>query len=126
LKLLLDSHVLLWWSAGDRKLGARAAKILMASDNELLFSVASWWELGIKQVAGRLRFDMGFLREELRRRGVVELPVTFEHAEAARALPALHTDPFDHMLVAQAVCENCKLLTRDAKLAPYGLPVLRV
>jgi PIN domain nuclease of toxin-antitoxin system len=100
--------------------------LLIAGDNELCFSAASWWELGIKQVAGRLGFDMAELRRDLRERGVAELAVTFEHAEAALALPLIHTDPFDHMLVAQAIAENCRLLTRDKKLAPYGSAVLLV
>lgn len=124
MKLLLDSHVLLWWSAGDRRLGSRAASILATDGNEFHVSAASWWELGLKCAAGRLRLDMNVLREELRKKGVLEVPVTTDHADAARNLPRHHTDPFDHMLVAQASFEGLTLLTRDKKLKAYGPSVL--
>jgi PIN domain nuclease of toxin-antitoxin system len=126
LKLLLDSHVILWWSAGDKRLGARATSILTADDNDFFLSAASWWELGLKSAAGRLRFDTTTLRAELRKKGVMELAVTLDHADAARNLPAHHTDPFDHMLVAQASVEGLVLLTRDKKLKAYGSTVLCV
>jgi PIN domain nuclease of toxin-antitoxin system len=126
LRLILDSHILIWWPDGDRRLGLRAAKFLTAPENELFLSAASWWELGIKIAAGRLRLDMRALRTELRRRGVRELPVTNDHADMARDLPGHHTDPFDHMLVAQASVEGFALLTRDKKLKAYGSSVLCV
>lgn len=126
MKLLLDSHVLLWWSAGDRRLGARATSILASSGNRLHVSAASWWELGLKGAAGRLTADFNLLRVELRRRNVVELPITTDHADVARNLKRMHTDPFDHMLVAQAMHEGMRLLTRDGKLKAYGTNVLCV
>lgn len=126
MKLLLDSHVLLWWPAGDRRLGARAASILATSGNDFYVSAASWWELGLKSAAGRLRLDMQTLRVELRGRSILELPVTSDHADAARNLFAHHTDPFDHMLVAQASYEGLVLLTRDKRLKAYGSTVLCV
>jgi PIN domain nuclease of toxin-antitoxin system len=126
LKLLLDSHILLWWSAGDPRLSARAEKLLTATDNEIFVSAASWWELAIKQVLGRLRLDMADTRRLLEQKGVQPISVTPDHALAAAALPALHGDPFDHMLVAQAVTERCTLLTHDKQLKRYGPPVLFV
>jgi PIN domain nuclease of toxin-antitoxin system len=126
LKLLLDSHVVLWWSSGDKRLGRRAAEILAADSNAIYVSAASWWELGLKCAAGRLRVDMDVLRAELRAKHILELPVTTNHADAARNLPSQHTDPFDHMLVAQASVEGLALLTRDKKLKAYGSPVLCV
>jgi PIN domain nuclease of toxin-antitoxin system len=126
LKLLLDSHILLWWTAGDRRLGARAERILSTPDNELYVSAASWWELGLKQAAGRLRLDMKILRLELQNRRFVELPVTSDHADVARDLTRHHTDPFDHMLVAQATHAGLSLLTRDRNLKAYGPAVLHV
>jgi PIN domain nuclease of toxin-antitoxin system len=126
LKLLLDSHILLWWSAGDRRLGARATAILAKNDNELRVSAVSWWELGLKCAAGRLRLDMDILRAELRGKRVREFPVTIDHADAARNLPRAHTAPFDHMLVAQASVDGFALLTRDRKLKAYGPVVLCV
>ena len=126
MKLLLDSHILLWWSAGDPRLGKRAEKLLAAQTNEFFVSAASWWELGIKQVLGRLRIDLNLARVELQRRRVQFLPVTIEHAMVAGALPALHGDPFDHMLVAQASVEGLALLTRDRKLKACGAAVMHV
>ena len=126
MKLLLDSHILLWWSAGDPRLSARAEKLLIGAENELFVSAASWWELAIKRVLGRLRLDMALEKRILEQKGVQFIPVTLDHPQAAGALPALHGDPFDHMLVAQAGFENCSLVTHDRKLKRYGPPVLYV
>lgn len=125
MKLLLDSHIFLWWAGADPRLGKRAESLL-AENRDIFVSAASWWELAIKQVLGRLRFDIGATSSELQKRGVRFLTVTFEHAEAAGALPAFHGDPFDHMLVAQASFEGLTLLTRDKKLKAYGPSVLCV
>jgi PIN domain nuclease of toxin-antitoxin system len=124
LRLLLDSHIFVWWSAGDQRLGRRAEKMLLAPDAELFVSVASWWELAVKQAIGKLRLDVSQMRRSLEQRGVIGIPVTIAHADQAGALPALHGDPFDHMLVAQAICEGMSLLTRDVKLKRYGSSVL--
>lgn len=124
MRLLLDSHILVWWSAGDRKLGRRAENMLLAPDAELFVSAASWWELAVKQALGKIKLDIAAMRRSLEGRGVTGIPVTVVHAERAGILPALHGDPFDHMLVAQAMCEDLTLLTRDGKLKRYGSAVL--
>lgn len=124
MRLLLDSHIFVWWSAGDQRLGPRAEKMLLAPDVELFISAASWWELAVKQAIGKLRLNIPETRRSLEQRGVTGIPVTIAHAEQAGALPALHGDPFDHMLVAQALCEGLVLLTRDKSLKRYGTPVL--
>ncbi len=126
MRLLLDSHILLWWAAGDKKLGARASELLIDTEHDLFMSAASWWELSLKRALGRLRVDLVLTRHALRERSVSILPVTVEHAEAAGALPALHSDPFDHMLVAQAATAGLRLLTRDKHLKAYGTAVLCV
>ena len=126
MRLLLDSHILLWWAAGDKKLGARAGQLVTDADSDLFMSAASWWELALKRTLGRLRVDLVQTRRALEERGVLVLPVTVEHAEAAGALPALHGDPFDHMLVAQAAASGTRLLTRDKQLKAYGASVLCV
>lgn len=87
-------------------------------------SAASWWELAIKKVLGRLQIDFGATREALEKRGVVPIAVTLQHAEVAAALNKLHGDPFDHMLVAQAIAEDLMLLTRDARLKAYGTNII--
>lgn len=126
MRLLLDSHILLWWPSGSAKLGAQARELITTADTQLFMSAASWWELAIKNALGRLKIDLSAAREAMTRRGAFALPVTMEHAEAAAALNKLHGDPFDHMLVAQAISEDFLLLTRDSRLKAYGSHVLCV
>lgn len=126
MRLLLDSHIIVWWTEGSSKLGTRARDLLAANDSRLFVSAASWWELAIKWSLGRLQFDFAGTREALQKRDVTSLPVTFRHAETAAALKQQHRDPFDHMLVAQAIEENLVLLTRDVHLKSYGSHVLCV
>src|SRR5579862_1692184 len=116
----------MWWSAGSPKLGSRARGLIMAADSRLFVSAVSWWELGIQTSIGRLRFDFADVREELDRREVTTIPMSMAHAETAAALKRLHRDPFDHMLVAQAIDESLVLLTRNVQLKPYGSHVLCV
>ncbi|MEJ1967720.1 MAG: type II toxin-antitoxin system VapC family toxin [Rhizomicrobium sp.] len=92
MKLLLDSHILLWWAAGDPKLGKRAEKLLATAGNDLFISAASWWELAVKQVLGRLRLDLAQTWRVLDQRGVRAIPVTLEHAQEAGMLSAYHSD----------------------------------
>ncbi|HEY4115582.1 MAG TPA: type II toxin-antitoxin system VapC family toxin [Rhizomicrobium sp.] len=126
MKLLLDTHVLIWWLDGSRKLGERALSHLTATDAELSASAVSWWEIGIKSALGRMTFDWHTGREILASNRIKPLLVTFAHAEAAAGLPLHHGDPFDRMLVAQASHEGLRLLTRDKKLKVYGSSVLCV
>lgn len=111
---------------GSARLGRNALALIRAADSRLFMSAASWWELGIKRAIGKLEIDIGAVRRGLQQRGVVSLPVTADHAEEATKLAMRHRDPFDHMLVAQAISENCKLLTRDKRLLPYGSAVFLV
>jgi PIN domain nuclease of toxin-antitoxin system len=122
-RLLVDSHVLLWWLQADQRLAATAAEAMEDGDNTLYLSVASVWELSIKQSIGKLRVDVD-LRSHAREQGFTELPVTGAHATAIRDLPFHHKDPFDRMLVAQAAVEGLTLVTADDALAAYGVPVL--
>lgn len=126
MKLLLDSHLLLWWPQGSAKLGPRARQMILDNDTELFMSAASWWELGLKVALGKLEADLPVLRRVLGQRGVATISVTVEHGEIAAALPLIHRDPFDHMLVAQAQAEGLRLLTRDKQLRGYGATVLLV
>lgn len=126
MRLLLDTHIALWWPMGSRLLGAKARDLIMAGNAELFISAASWWELSIKRSLGRIDIDLAATRQALEIRQVVMLSVNFDHAEAAASLPPLHRDPFDRMLVAQAVSEQLVLLTRDSQLASYGPMVVVV
>lgn len=128
MKLLLDTQVLLWAAGVPERLSAGARKLLDDARHELLFSAASLWEVTIKNGLGRADFraDPGALRRGLLDNGYQELPVTGEHAVAVGALPSLHKDLFDRLLLSQALCEGITLLTADAQLALYGGPVRKV
>lgn len=125
MKLLLDTHLLLWAAGDPRKLTAKARKLINDPQNELIFSAASFWEIAIKAGLGRDDFevDTRLLRRGLLDNGYAELPVTSAHAIAVEALPPIHKDPFDRMLVAQAFTEGILLLTSDPLVAKYPAPV---
>lgn len=128
MKLLLDTHILLWAAQGIEHLPLDAQSLMNDSENELLFSVASLWEIAIKCGLGREDFkvDPRLLRRSLLDNDYHELPILSEHAVAIDALPPIHKDPFDRMLVAQATVEGITLLTADAQLAKYPGPVQHV
>ena len=128
MKLLLDTQLLLWASGQPEKLSAAARKLLNDPRNELCFSAASLWEIAIKNALGRedFRVEPRLLRRGLLDNGYLEIPVTSQHAVSIDGLPALHKEPFDRLLVAQAVSEGITLLTSDAQLAEYPGPVRKV
>jgi PIN domain nuclease of toxin-antitoxin system len=127
-KLLLDTQLLLWAAGRPERLSTAARKQLENPKNELLFSAASLWEITIKSSLGRDDFHVEprLLRRALLDNGYVELPVTSEHAVNIDTLPQLHKDPFDRILLAQALTEGITLLTADAQLARYPGPVRKV
>lgn len=126
MKILLDTHVLLWAMAGSERLKAAVRDMLLDEGNELYFSAASIWEVAIKSGLGRSDFsvDPRLLRRALVDSGYLELPVTAAHASAIVDLPPLHKDPFDRLLLAQARHEGFLLLTADEAVAAYGSPVI--
>lgn len=129
MKLLLDTHLLLWTAEHSRRLSPTARKLINDSSNELFFSAASVWEISIKQGLGRrddFHADARLLRRGLLDNGYIELPVASEHVVAIDALPLLHKDPFDRILVAQATVEGITLLTTDSIVARYPGPVRKV
>jgi PIN domain nuclease of toxin-antitoxin system len=123
-RLLLDSHILVWLDAGSPRLTPNILKTLRYADERYL-SAATSWELGLKLAAGRLklRVPVASMLPVFR---LVELPVAMAHGDRAATLPMIHGDPFDRMLVAQALEENLILVTGDERLADYGVPVLMV
>lgn len=125
MRLLLDTHVLLWALAGDRRLLASARGAVEDPANELVVSAASAWEIGIKRALGKLRAP-DELPEALSRSGMVTLPITVDHAVAAGALPRHHDDPFDRMLIAQARAEHLRLVTADRRFSLYPVEILEV
>jgi PIN domain nuclease of toxin-antitoxin system len=125
LKLLLDTHLLLWAAGNSDRLPAAARSLLDDPQNELIFSSASLWEVAIKHGLGRsdFRVNARLLRRGLLDNGYEELPITSEHAIALDSLPPIHKDPFDRMLVAQSMAEDVTLLTADPLVAQYPGPV---
>ncbi len=128
MKFLLDTQLLLWAASQPQRLSASTRKTLTDPGNELIFSAASMWEVSIKNSLGRadFRVEPRVLRRGLIDNGYIELPITSEHAVNVDALPPIHKDPFDRMLLAQALVEGVTLLTTDAQLARYRGPVRKV
>lgn len=128
MRYLLDTHLLLWAAGDPDRLSDGARELLVDPENVVLFSVASIWEATIKASLGRRDFalDVGELREGLRDAGYLEVPVLGEHALGVTALPALHRDPFDRLLVAQARHERVTLVTSDRVVASYGGSIVLV
>lgn len=128
MKLLLDTHLLLWAAGQPQKLSPAARKFLDDPRNELLFSAASLWEVAIKRGLGRDDFQVEprLLRRGLLDNGYFELPITSAHTVALDSLPPIHKDPFDRILVAQATVEGIALLTSDSVVAQYPGPVRKV
>lgn len=125
MKLLLDTHVLLWAAGAPERLSEETCLKIEEPDNEIAFSAASIWEIAIKSGLGRddFRVDAGALRRGLLERGYVEIPVSGSHAAAVSHLPDIHRDPFDRILIAQAQIEAITLLTRDGTVAKYPGPI---
>ena len=125
MKLLLDTHLLLWAAGAPDRLSATARALIDDPANTPIFSVASLWEIAIKRGLGRPDFDVDprRLRRGLLDNGYEELPITSAHVVAVDALPPLHRDPFDRLLISQAITEGVLLLTADARLAAYPGPV---
>ncbi|WP_337183802.1 type II toxin-antitoxin system VapC family toxin [Shinella sp.] len=125
MRLLVDTHLLLWAAAMPERLSGAATALMTDPQNALHFSVASLWEVVIKSGLGRedFRADATRLRRGLVDNGYIELPIAAGHAIAVADLPPLHRDPFDRILVAQARYEGLLLLTADEQVAAYGGPV---
>ena len=128
MKLLLDTHLLLWAAGEPRRLSKAARALIDNPDNELLFSAASLWEVAIKRGLGRKDFkvDARLLRRGLLDNGYRELPILSDHVVATESLPLIHRGPFDRILVAQATVEGITLLTIDSLVSQYPGPIRTV
>lgn len=123
MRLLLDTHVLLWWLSNDPTLGEEADAAIRDGASFVAVSAASAWEISIKRAIGRLE-ALPDLEAQLERHRFSPLPVTVPHALRAGDLPPLHADPFDRMLVAQAELEELTIVTRDEHIPRYGVGTL--
>jgi PIN domain nuclease of toxin-antitoxin system len=124
LSLLIDSHVVLWWLFKDIKLSGKAHQLIDKANN-VYVSAATTWELMAKASLGKLSIPDDFLKA-VEHQGFAHLPITHTHALELIRLPWLHKDPFDRILLAQAICEDLRLVTADTRLASYGPPVVLV
>jgi PIN domain nuclease of toxin-antitoxin system len=123
MRLLLDSHILLRLDSDPNLVPAFQREVIADCANEVFVSAATAWELGIKQSNGKLILSKP-VSEQRMQFGFLELPITFAHAEFAATLPLLHRDPFDRMLVAQAIVEQMVLVTADSQLSGYPVKLL--
>ena len=131
MRLLLDTHIALWAIEDSRKLPRQARAIIAEPDNDVYVSAASLWEIAIKHGLRRrgrnaMPISAAEAREFFHAAGYGFLPMTIDHVCAVEQLPQLHADPFDRMLVAQALVEPMRLVTHDARIASYGNVVMKV
>ena len=127
MKVLLDTHTFLWWIADSPRLSARAREVIRDSNNELVFSAASGWEIAIKAQLGRLQLPDNleqFIVDQLSLNTILVLPIQLRHALHVYTLPQHHRDPFDRMLVAQSQVENLPVLTTDPQIAQYEVKTI--
>jgi len=122
--LLLDTHILLWWLADDPRLPGTARQWIAQEAQSVFVSVASLWEISLKAAKGKLRADLRAIHHQVERGDYTYLPVEPAHVLSLSDLPAHHADPFDRILLAQAISEELSLLTCDAPLTRYGEVVL--
>lgn len=124
MKFLLDTHCLLWWLDDPSIISVPTRKLIPDPANDIFISSAAIWEIAIKQSMGKLvvvgDIDLCIAKSNFKR-----LPITFEHAWATKPLPMIHKDPFDRMLIAQAVVENATIVTRDVNIPLYGVPCVQ-
>lgn len=118
MRLLLDTHVLLWTLADSPQINA-VRDLILSNETEVYISTASWWELAIKIGIGKIDVDLGMLRAAAAESGFIDLPVLGAHTQTLLTLPLLHRDPFDRMLIAQAISEPMRLITNDKILSAY-------
>jgi PIN domain nuclease of toxin-antitoxin system len=127
MRLLLDTHAFLWWITDDDRLSQRGGELIADGANDVYFSAASAWEIAIKAGLGRIRLPdeaWAFTPQQLERNAFQALPIHVAHAVAVIALPDVHRDPFDRMLVAQAMTEGLTLVSGDRNLSRYPVPVV--
>lgn len=125
MRILLDSHTLIWWATDPERLIPSARTIIADPQNEIFASAVSIWELGLKVSKGKLELPSGFT-EAIEANGIAPLPFNWRHASESLQLPEVHGDPFDRALLAQCRVESMALATRDRILPAYGVPIVPV
>lgn len=124
MRLLLDTHALLWWLNDDDKLGDHVRSLILDPENDVLVSTVSLWEITVKLRIGKLDADIDEILEILPAQGFGRLQITDAHLLTLRGLPVHHRDPFDHLLMAQAIAEGALFVSQDQHVRLYGIPFL--
>jgi PIN domain nuclease of toxin-antitoxin system len=122
-RYLIDTHALLWWREDSPRLSVRARREIADPSNEGCVSIVTLWEIVLKRSNGKLQFPDN-LEDVLRQEAFTLIPISFQHLQTAESLPWLHRDPFDRMLIAQAIVEGAPLITHDRAVLAYGVPTL--
>ena len=127
MKVLLDTHAFLWLITDDERLSENARQTYLNTENSLFFSAASLWEIGIKKSLGKISLKDGWsqtIKEEMDINTIQWLPIEMTHCAEVAGLPFHHRDPFDRMLIAQAIVEEMKLISRDSPLSNYAIELI--
>ena len=125
MKILLDTHALLWWLTDSGKLGKKARELVADPANDILVSMASFWEIAVKVRIGRLEADLDEIMTTVSSEGFAVLDITPSHYRTLMTLPVHHRDPFDHLLIAQAITEKALFLSEDGHASAYPVQVVR-
>jgi PIN domain nuclease of toxin-antitoxin system len=125
IRFLLDTNIVLWLAEDQPRIN-QIKDLIFSDDTEVFISAVSWWEIAIKVRTGKLQVDLAELRSLAGKHGFRELPLYGRTADALINLPKLHNDPFDHMLIAQAITEPMRFITGDALLADYSSLVMAI
>jgi PIN domain nuclease of toxin-antitoxin system len=120
LRLLLDTHVLIWWVTGDRRLTKPRRDLIADPENQIAISAASFWEIAIKKSLGRIKIEIDELHAAMKEDAFAEIPVRISQMLALETLPPFHGDPFDRLLIAQSITEHRRLVTHDAAILAYA------
>jgi PIN domain nuclease of toxin-antitoxin system len=125
MRILLDTNALLWYFSGNERM-LSVAELVGSFDSEVFISTVSWWEIAIKTSIGKLTADIEKLQKTAATHGFLELPLSSRHASALKDLPPIHNDPFDRMLIAQALTEPMRFISGDNELQKYSSLVITV
>lgn len=123
MQILLDTHTFLWWLGDSARLSRKALECISDGENDIYLSAVSIWEIRIKEKLGKLKTPKNLL-ETAEAQGILQIEMTWRHADATKALPNLHKDPFDRLLIAQARSEGLKILTDDTAIKRYDVPTV--
>jgi PIN domain nuclease of toxin-antitoxin system len=124
MKILLDTHALLWWLADDKQLGRRARELVEDPGNDVLISMVSLWEIAVKSRIGKLQADIKEIADAVGQEGFTMLDIAVTHLETLAGLPTHHRDPFDQLLIAQAITEDATFVSEDRNAARYAARVM--